>query len=146
MTTSESPRIKVFTRSMNSVLYRHAMSLLGASWPHERLIGTTALGYLLAVVADESADYAVNIDEDAFVVDPSRLVALVDHVVENSFINAGMPDGGILPMRGGNPVVTNPCFSIMHTRAIRVTCFSSNVAFRGCDQSTPGGAGRWLWT
>ena len=26
-----------------------------------------------------------------------------------------------------------------------VTCFSSNVAFRGFDQSTPGGSGRWLW-
>ena len=26
-----------------------------------------------------------------------------------------------------------------------VTCFSSNVAFAGFDQSTPGGSGRWLW-
>ena len=26
-----------------------------------------------------------------------------------------------------------------------LTCFSSNVAFRGFDQSTPGGSGRWLW-
>ena len=26
-----------------------------------------------------------------------------------------------------------------------LTCFSSNVAFRRFDQSTPGGSGRWLW-
>ena len=26
-----------------------------------------------------------------------------------------------------------------------LTCFSSNVAFAGFDQSTPGGSGRWLW-
>lgn len=33
-------------------------------------------------------------------------------------------------------------FDVMRTK---VTCFSSNVAFRGFDQSTPGGSGRWLW-
>ena len=31
------------------------------------------------------------------------------------------------------------------THAAGLTCFSSNVAFRRFDQSTPGGAGRWLW-
>ena len=30
-------------------------------------------------------------------------------------------------------------------RRTQVTCFSSNVAFRRFDQSTPGGSGRWLW-
>lgn len=37
------------------------------------------------------------------------------------------------------------CASAARITSERVTCFSSNVAFRGFDQSTPGGSGRWLW-
>ena len=40
---------------------------------------------------------------------------------------------------------TMPSFQAALPGKPDLTCFSSNVAFRGFDQSTPGGSGRWLW-
>lgn len=115
----ETARVKVCTRSMNERLYERAMSLVTVPFPKQRLVGTTADGYLYQVIADTSADYVINIDEDAFVTSNERLLDLLDHVIENGYGNAGMPDGGVISHRVWNPLVTNPCFTIMNTKLLR---------------------------
>lgn len=115
----DRPRIKIFTRSMNPILYRAAMSFIDLPYPKVRVTGASSLGYLLQVIEDETADVAINIDEDAFVTDPAALRSLISHVIEGDYANCGMPDGGVVPIRHHHPRVTNPYFTIMNTAKVR---------------------------
>lgn len=112
-------RIKIYTRSMNDVLYHKSMALCPLPYKKVRLQNTTADGYLYQVIADTEADWVVNIDEDAFVSNIGALQRLIDHCIENSYVNCGMPDGGVVHLRDGNPLVTNPYLNILNTKAIR---------------------------
>jgi len=112
-------RIKIYTRSMNCVLYHKSMALCALPYKKERLVGTTADGYLMQVIEDTEADWAVNIDEDAFVCDIEALKRLLQHCIDNGYDNCGMPDGGVVHLRDGNPLVTNPYFNIFNTKALR---------------------------
>lgn len=104
---------------MNPILYRAAMSFVNLPYPKVRVTGASSLGYLLQVIEDETADVAINIDEDAFVTDPAALRSLISHVIDGDYANCGMPDGGVVPIRHHHPRVTNPYFTIMNTAKIR---------------------------
>lgn len=112
-------RIKIYTRSMNDVLYHKSMALCTLPYEKVRLMNTTADGYLYQVIADTTADWVINIDEDAFVSDVDALRRLVDYCMANDYVNCGMPDGGVVHLRDGNPMVTNPYLNILNTRALR---------------------------
>jgi len=99
----ENPRIKIYTRSMNDILYNKSMSFIDLYFPKVRLQGTSADGYLLDLIMDEETDIVINIDEDAFVYDTSILMNLVDSVIQNGYANCGMPDGGVVHLRHFNP-------------------------------------------
>jgi len=115
----EKHKIKIYTRSMNDILYKKAMSFLDLPYPKVRLLGTSADGYLLDMIMDDEADIVINIDEDAFVYDTTILVNLVQYVIENGYANCGMPDGGVVHLRHFNPLVTNPFFNIFNTKLLR---------------------------
>ena len=117
--TNTPDRIKIYTRSMNGVLYRKAMALCRLPYPKVRLLHTTADGYLRQLLADSSTDWVINIDEDAFVCDMQALEKLIAYCIDNGYDNCGMPDGGVVHLRDGNPLVTNPYFNIMHTATLR---------------------------
>lgn len=112
-------RIELFTRSMNYKLYDAAMQTV-ASLPYKRyrLQAQTADGYLLAML-NSGADWAINIDEDAFVTDIEALEELLRYCIANDIVNCGMQDGGLLPIRKHNPLVTNPFFNIINLVALR---------------------------
>jgi len=65
------------------------------------------------------ADIVINIDEDAFIIDNDELLDLLTYFVENKYVNCGMPDGGVIPVRVHNPLVINPFFNIMDLRVLR---------------------------
>ena len=114
------PRIKIFCRSFDLRLYRYSRGLyeqLGI--PVVRLTDQSADGYFYTMLRDEECDIAVNIDEDAFLVNPDALLDLVDRVVEGGYANAGCPDGGGWCPRSGNPIVTNPFFNVFNLSLIR---------------------------
>ena len=113
------PKIKIYTRSINPSLYDRAMFFVDLPYPKVRLTNTTADGYLYQIIQDTEADIVINIDEDAFVYDCDRLKSLVDYVVENDYVNCGMPDGGVVGIRAYSPIVTNPYFNILNIRLIR---------------------------
>lgn len=104
---------------MNDVLYHKSMALCSLPYEKVRLKNTTAEGYLYQIIADTEADWVINIDEDAFVTNVEALEDLIDYCMDNGFVNCGMPDGGIVHLRDGNPMVTNPYFNIFHTQAVR---------------------------
>jgi hypothetical protein len=88
-------------------------------YPKVRLTGTTADGYFYKILEDTEADWVINIDEDAFVFDLDKLKNLIDYVIENDYVNCGMPDGGVVHLRRMNPLVTNPYFNILNMKEIR---------------------------
>ncbi len=104
---------------MNDVLYHKSMALCSLPYEKVRLLNTSADGYLYQVIADTETDWVINIDEDAFVCNVAALQHLFDYCIENHYINCGMPDGGVVHLRDGNPLVTNPYLNILHTKAIR---------------------------
>lgn len=112
-------RIKIYTRSMNDVLYHKSMALCSLPYKKVRLQNTSADGYLYQVIADEEADWVINIDEDAFVSNVGALERLIEYCMENGYVNCGMPDGGVVHLRDGNPLVTNPYLNILNTKALR---------------------------
>lgn len=83
------------------------------------MYGTTADGYFYQMLADKDCDIAINIDEDAFVVNEQALISLLDYVIANDIVCCGMNDGGVLPIRFCNPIIINPFFNIINLRAIR---------------------------
>lgn len=104
---------------MNDVLYKKSMHFINLPYPKIRLIKTSAEEYLIKLINDEDADFVINIDEDAFVFDIEKLKKLLHFIIDNEYVNCGMPDGGVVNIRKFNPLVTNPFFNILNVRKIR---------------------------
>jgi hypothetical protein len=104
---------------MNLLLYKRAMHFIDLPYPKVRLTDTTADGYFYRILEDNDVDIVINIDEDAFIFDMNRLLELLDYVVQNQYINCGMPDGGVVHLRRMNPLVTNAYFNILNVSEIR---------------------------
>jgi hypothetical protein len=121
-------KVKIYTRSMNNALYNRSMFFIDLPYEKVRLLNTTADGYLVQMIRDVDADFIINIDEDAFVFDLERLKALLIYVVENGYVNCGMPDGGMVDIRKFNPLVTNPYFNILNVKSIREKFSEKSIA------------------
>lgn len=131
-------RIKIFTRSFDLKLYSYSRALYeGLGIPVVRLTDQSADGYFFTMLKDEECDIAINIDEDAFLVDPDAMMELVDYVVANGYANAGCPDGGTDAVpRGGNSKVTNPFFNVFNLAMIRQK-FDKSQLHRRLDDCEP---------
>lgn len=118
--TSDGLRVKIFTRSFDLRLYRRSKGLYEMmDIPTVRLTDKSADGYFYAMLKDTDCDIAVNIDEDAFVVDTQAVLDLVETVVAGGYANAGCRDGGEGLPRSGDIRITNPFFNILDLRLIR---------------------------
>jgi len=84
---------------------------------------------------DTECDVAINIDEDAFVVNPEAVIDLVEFVIANGYANAGCPDGGGGCPRSGNPLITNPFFNVFNLELIR-TKFTSKKQIQTFNYET----------
>lgn len=115
------PRIVFATRSMNDLLYRFSGELLesdGCRYPRHRFTGVDSLAYFRSL-ADLEADWVINLDEDAFVLDPARLLELVGYLEAHGYAACGVPDGGVVPIRRHNPAACNAAFTIFDLRRAR---------------------------
>ncbi len=112
-------RIKIYTRSANIELYRYSQGLIDLPYKRKRMYGTTAEGYLYQIVEEADCDWVINIDEDAFVTENGAIERLMEYMMENDIVCCGMPDGDVLPIRIGNPIVLNPFFNVINLKAIR---------------------------
>ena len=112
-------RIKIYTRSANIELYHYSQKLIDLPYPRVRLCGTSADGYLYQMVQDVDCDIAINIDEDAYVIDNAALLSLLNYVIANNIVCCGMRDGGALSIRNFNPIIQQPFFNIINIMAVR---------------------------
>ena len=86
------PRIKIFTRSFDLRLYRRSKALYeGLGYPVVRLTDCSADGYFYRMLKEPDCDIAINIDEDAFLIDPAVLEDLIQTVIAGAYANAGRP-------------------------------------------------------
>ncbi|MCB0324818.1 MAG: hypothetical protein KDD69_14645 [Bdellovibrionales bacterium] len=111
-------RVVIATRSLNEELYRLSGELLGLPFPRYRITGTTADSYF-CVLHELDADWVINIDEDAFVTAPDRILALLQYMQEHDYDCCGMPDGGVVDIRFHNPLVPNAFFTIHNVKKVR---------------------------
>lgn len=117
----DKPRVKIFTRSFDLMLYRFAKGLWDGIDCVDivRLTDQSADGYFFTMLKDTDCDIAVNIDEDAFVCSPEAVNDLVKLMIDKGYANIGCPDAGEGLPRTGNPKVTNPFFNILNLKLIR---------------------------
>lgn len=119
------PRIKIYTRSFDLKLYRLSKGLYeglrdadGNPIPCVRLTDQRADGYFYTMLRDRECDIAVNIDEDAFLIDTRALLDLVRVLRTGGYANIGCSDGDPATT-GRDCVVTNPFFNILDLALIR---------------------------
>ena len=117
---------KIFTRSINYELYRRSQSLIRMELPRVRLTNTTADGYFYKMLADTSCNWAINIDEDAFVINEEAVADLLAFMQHEGIVGCGMSDS--ILVRPGNPIVVNPYFNIFNLEAIRKRFSTEQVA------------------
>ncbi len=110
--------VVVVTRSVNDALYDLSGELLDPSIKRIKLQGTDADNYFYAF-NDIEADWIINLDEDAFVLDWPRIMGLLEQMKENGYDICGVPDGGVIDHRFHNPISPNPFFSIHHNKLIK---------------------------
>lgn len=138
----KQPRIKIFTRSFDLRLYRLAKGLFtdlkdaaGNPIPCVRLTDQSADGYFYTMLKDTDCDIAINIDEDAFVVDPEAVLSLVDTLLEGGYANIGCSDGDPATT-GRDKIVTNPFFNVFDLNLIR-SKFDRRLLERRLDDAEP---------
>ncbi len=114
--------VLIVTRSMNERLYAMSDALIGLPYPRVRVTNCPgfigSVRYLFAQF-QTNAEWIINIDEDAFVIDPARIAALIDYMRDRHYAFCGNPDGGVCKHRFHNPVAVNPFFNIYHAARIR---------------------------
>lgn len=136
------PRIKIFTRSFDLRLYRLSKGLFcdwkdaeGNPIPCVRLTDQTADGYFYTMLRDTECDVAINVDEDAFIVDPGAVLDLVDTLLAGGYANIGCSDGDAATT-GRDKVVTNPFFNVFNLALIR-SRFERKALVRRLDDREP---------
>jgi glycosyltransferase involved in cell wall biosynthesis len=120
--------VVVATRSLSDELYALSGRFLrfdDVGWSpipsptaRHRLRGHSAVDYLLAL-ADLPARWVVNLDEDAFLLDPGGLLRLIERMDLEGHAACGMPDGGVVPIRRHSPAVPNAFFNVLDLDRVR---------------------------
>lgn len=141
-----SPRIKIFCRSFDLRLYLLSKAFYEKmGYDCVRLTDCSADGYFYRMLRDLDCDIAVNVDEDAFILDTSAVEDLIGAVLEGGYANAGCPDGGNDAMpRDGDPTVTNPFFNVLDLRLIREKFDISLMERRDTDKEPYYPFFRWI--
>ncbi len=115
-------KIVVATRSMSAELYRLSGEFLTFDGPgpahRVRVTDAGSLEYFRHL-AGLDADWVVNLDEDAFLLDPAGLLALIDHMEAGGYAACGVPDGGAVSIRVHNPAACNAFFNVFDLRRCR---------------------------
>jgi hypothetical protein len=110
----------IVTRHSNQKLYEFSSSLLTSfPYPKIKMVNTTATGYIISVL-QLPYDYAINIDDDAFVSRPESIEEIIQYMDDHNYDYCGVSDGGNTTIRGHvNPCSMNPFFNVFNLKNIR---------------------------
>lgn len=115
----ENKKIKMFSRSSNTYLY--SMMLFFAKTldvPKVPVPFRTEDEYLLEILK-EDCDFIINIDDDAFLIEPQMVMTIIQDMLDGGYDYCGIPDGGAISIRHHNPCAMNPFFNIFHVKSIQ---------------------------
>lgn len=113
-------RIALTTRSCNVLLYSRMEQFIPANIPRIRYMGmnhwSDALTYLEKILTLDY-DYIINVDEDCFVTDWTKIDQLIQLMSKDGFTHYGMPDCITShPLRNNSKYVHNPFFNIFDVK------------------------------
>jgi hypothetical protein len=108
--------VRIVTYTQVPELYSISSELIDLPYPKLALRNWSHR--YVADLMNMEADWIIHIDEDAFVIDSSRIQSLLDYMEANNFACCGMPDGGV-SYRTHNPVACNPFFNIINRRLVK---------------------------
>lgn len=116
-------RIAITTRSCNDLLYTRMESFLPEHIPRIRYMNmnhwTDALTYLEKILQLDY-DYIINIDEDCFITDWTKVDQLIEFMSQDGYTHYGMPDAvNFHPLRNNSKYVHNPFFNIFDVKQCR---------------------------
>ncbi len=129
--------------SSGSSLLEITESFVDDSWPIYVIDGSDGCYGLPALhhaVENVPSRFAVLLDEDAFVLDNDRLLALVAWTDTMGHAAVGVPDGGVHPRRVHNPNGLNLFFNVLDLESIRRVWDADECRSwlgRGSEMSTP---------
>lgn len=114
---------QIFTRSRSDKLY----SMMAEFLPADKLVRVQgfdgyeeSVQYLYHIIENSTADWVINIDEDCFVFDFSRVEKTLKYMQDFGIYDyAGMPDAGFCPHRNFSSTTHNPFFNIFNAKVIR---------------------------
>lgn len=118
-------KIRVYTRNFNTELYSKMVEFLPKELDLYPIAGMNndedAVNYLYALfdnaVAD-GIDFAVNIDEDCFMLEFKAVYSIIETMQAGNYSHAGMPDGGAHPGRTRSWAVLNPFFNVFNVKEL----------------------------
>ena len=116
-------RIAITTRSQNDILYARMERFLPGDLPRIRYMGmnhwSDALTYLESILKLDY-DYIVNVDEDCFITDWSKVLMHISIMQEHYCTHFGMPDSETFAKhRDNSDAVHNPFFNIFDVKKCR---------------------------
>lgn len=104
---------------MNIKLYEKMLLLSNPEWEFIRVINSTAFDYLDFIFSYKfDAKWVLNLDEDCFLTDYLKINDLISFLEKNKFDYCGVQDGGSIPVRIHNPLVSNPFFNLFNVEKI----------------------------
>ncbi len=107
------------TRSMSNELYEMMLSLCPRDWNFIRVLNSSAHGYLDYIFSTRfETKWILNLDEDCFIIDLEEIVNMVAYMEANNYDYCGVQDGGSIPVRIHNPLVSNPFFNLFNVEKI----------------------------
>ena len=107
------------TRSMNDELYQMMLSLCPPDWRFIKVEESSAAGYLDYLFStDFSTRWILNLDEDCFLANYQYIHDLVEFMEKGDYDYCGVQDGGSIPVRIHNPLVSNPFLNLFDSKKI----------------------------
>lgn len=112
-------KITCITRSMNPKLYNKMLELSDPDWNFIRVVNSSAYDYIDYIFSNDfNSKWVLNLDEDCFLTNYNKIYTLIDFLEKNNYDYCGVQDGGSIPVRIHNPLVSNPFFNLFNVEKI----------------------------
>jgi hypothetical protein len=104
---------------MNDELYEMMLSLCPENWKFFKVKGSSAQSYLDFIFSyNFETKWVLNLDEDCFLINKESVSKLIGFMEDNNYDYCGVQDGGSIPVRIHNPLVSNPFFNLFNVEKI----------------------------
>ncbi|TFW30393.1 hypothetical protein [Duganella callida] len=104
--------------SMNPELCAFARAFIPPEWPVIVKDGNPERHFDELKTLDIQTKWAVNVDEDCFVINPQAIVELIAHMEASGYDTAAIQDGAS-NLRAHNPVMFNPFFFVFNVAKVQ---------------------------